>query len=43
MKMINLEKVLISLDKMQHIVTVPYDVRIKAKEALDRMLAVKIR
>jgi quinolinate synthase len=43
MKMINLEKVLISLDKMRNIVTVPNDVRIRAKEALDRMLAVKIR
>jgi len=43
MKMVNLEKVLASLDKMQHIVTVPEDVRIRAKEALDRMLAVKVR
>ncbi|MGA9189300.1 MAG: quinolinate synthase NadA, partial [Methanosarcina sp.] len=43
MKMVNLEKVLISLDKMQHIVTVPQNVRARAKKALDRMLAVKIR
>jgi quinolinate synthase len=43
MKMINLEKVLVSLEKIQNIVTVPYDVRIRAKEALDRMLAVKIQ
>ena len=43
MKMINLEKVLASLEKMQHRVTVPEDVRARAKEALDRMLAVKVR
>ena len=43
MKMVNLEKVLISLEKLQYRVTVPYDVRIKAKEALDRMLTVKIK
>jgi quinolinate synthase len=43
MKMINLERVLISLEKIQHIVTVPSDIRIRAKKALDRMLAVKIR
>jgi quinolinate synthase len=43
MKMTNLEKILESLDKMQHIVTVSEDVRIKAKEALDRMLAVKLK
>ena len=43
MKMVNLEKILISLNKMKHIVTVPEDVRARAKEALDRMLAVKIR
>lgn len=43
MKMVNLEIVLASLEKMQHIVTVPKDVKIRAKEALDRMLAVKVR
>lgn len=42
MKMVNLEKVLTSLEKMQHRVIVPEDVRARAKEALDRMLAVKI-
>jgi len=42
MKMINLEKVLASLEKMQKVVSVPEDVRIRAKEALDRMLAVKV-
>ena len=43
MKMANLEKVLISLEKMQHVVSVPEDVRVKAKQALERMLAVKIK
>ncbi|AKB79759.1 Quinolinate synthetase [Methanosarcina horonobensis HB-1 = JCM 15518] len=43
MKMISLEKVLVSLEKMQHVVIVPEDVRIKAKEALDRMLTVKVK
>lgn len=43
MKMVNLEKVLVSLEKMQHKVTVSQDVRIRAKEALDRMLAIKVR
>lgn len=43
MKMVNLEKVLVSLEKIQHRVIVPEEVRIKAKEALDRMLAVKIK
>lgn len=43
MKMVNLEKVLTSLEKMQSRVTVPEDVRLRAKEALDRMLAVKIK
>ena len=43
MKMVNLEKVLFSLEKMEHRVTVPEDIRIRAKEALDRMLAVKIK
>jgi quinolinate synthase len=42
MKMINLEKVLESLEKMQQVVTVPEDIRIRAKEALDRMLAIKV-
>jgi len=42
MKMINLEKVLESLEKMQCLVTVPEEIRIRAKEALDRMLAIKV-
>jgi quinolinate synthase len=43
MKMVNLEKVLASLEKMERRVTVPEDVRVRAKEALDRMLAVKVK
>lgn len=43
MKMVNIEKILASLEKMQHVVTVPEEVRARAKEALDRMLAVKIK
>ncbi|WP_410508972.1 quinolinate synthase NadA [Methanosarcina hadiensis] len=43
MKMVNLEKILASLEKMESKVTVPEDVRIRAKEALDRMLAVKLK
>ena len=43
MKMVNLEKVLASLEKMQYVVTVPEEVQTRAKEALDRMLAVKIK
>jgi quinolinate synthase len=43
MKMVNLEKVLASLEKMQHTVTVSEGVRIRAKEALDRMLAIKVQ
>jgi quinolinate synthase len=43
MKMVNLEKVLASLEKMQHTVTVSEGVRIRAKKALDRMLAIKVQ
>ncbi|MDI9394095.1 MAG: quinolinate synthase NadA [Euryarchaeota archaeon] len=43
MKMVNLEKVLTSLENMQHRVAVPKDVRVKAKEALDRMLSVIVK
>jgi quinolinate synthase len=42
MKMVNLEKVLASLENMQKIITVPENVRARAKEALDKMLAVKV-
>jgi quinolinate synthase len=40
MKKITLEKVLWALADMQYPVTVPHSVRIKAKQALDRMLEV---
>jgi len=41
MKLITLEKVLWSLEEMAPVVTVPEDVRVKAKRAVDRMLEVK--
>jgi quinolinate synthase len=41
MKAIDLDALLLSLEKMQHVISVPEDVRIGAKRALDRMLAVK--
>ncbi|MDD2439386.1 MAG: quinolinate synthase NadA [Methanosarcinaceae archaeon] len=41
MKMVNLEKLLDSLEKMQTVLTVPESVRVGAKRALERMLAVK--
>ncbi|MBN2110047.1 MAG: quinolinate synthase NadA [Methanosarcinaceae archaeon] len=41
MKAIDLDALLLSLERMQHVITVPEDVRVKAKLALDRMLAVK--
>lgn len=40
MKLTSLEDVLISLQTMTPIVTVPEDIRVKAKGALDRMLAI---
>ena len=40
MKKITLDKVIGSLEDMQHRVTVPDDVRIKAKKALDRMVEI---
>ena len=40
MKKITLEKVLWSLEDMEHKITVPEDIRLKAKAALDRMLEV---
>ena len=40
MKKITLDKVIGSLEDMQHIVTVPDDTRIKAKKALDRMVEI---
>ncbi|WP_135606600.1 quinolinate synthase NadA [Methanococcoides sp. NM1] len=41
MKMINLEAVLRSLENMEHVVTVPEDIRLRAKQSLDRMLEVR--
>ncbi|MCD4704186.1 MAG: quinolinate synthase NadA [Methanosarcinaceae archaeon] len=41
MKMISLNTVLRSLEKMEHVVTVTEDIRIRAKRTLDRMLEVK--
>ncbi|MGP8330969.1 MAG: quinolinate synthase NadA [Methanosarcinaceae archaeon] len=41
MKMTTLDGVLNSLENLDHVVTVPEDVRIKAKHALDRMLDIK--
>jgi len=40
MKKISLEKVLWSLEDLQYKVTVPEDIRIKAKKALDRMVEI---
>jgi quinolinate synthase len=40
MKMITLEKVVTALEKMEPVVKVPEDIRIKAKAAVDRMLEV---
>jgi len=40
MKKITLEKVLWSLEDMEHKITVPQEIRVKAKAALDRMLGV---
>ena len=40
MKKITLDKVIGSLEDMQHEVTVPDDIRIKAKKALDRMVEI---
>ncbi|WP_342304127.1 quinolinate synthase NadA [Methanolobus sp. ZRKC5] len=41
MKAIDLDSLLNSLEKMQHVITVPEDIRVKARIALDRMLEVK--
>jgi quinolinate synthase len=39
MKVNTLEKLLWSLEDMQHVVTVPEKIRVKARRAIDRMLA----
>ncbi|TGC09710.1 quinolinate synthase NadA [Methanolobus halotolerans] len=41
MKAIDLDALLLSLERMQYVITVPEEVRVRAKLALDRMLAVK--
>ncbi len=41
MKAIDLGSLLSSLEKMQHVITVPENIRVKARIALDRMLEVK--
>ena len=41
MKQITLENLLEALQKNQYVVTVPEDVRLRAKAALDRMLSVR--
>jgi quinolinate synthase len=40
MKLITLDKVLWSLEEMAPVVKVPEKIRLKAKQAVDRMLAV---
>ncbi|MCP4450515.1 MAG: quinolinate synthase NadA, partial [Planctomycetes bacterium] len=40
MKKITLEKVLWALEDMAHVVTVPLDISVRARQALDRMIAV---
>jgi quinolinate synthase len=41
MKMTSLEKVLLALDRMEYVVTIPEEIRMRACKALDAMLAVK--
>ncbi|MCD4704292.1 MAG: quinolinate synthase NadA [Methanosarcinaceae archaeon] len=41
MKMIDLEAVLRSLENMEYVITVPEELRVRAKHALDRMLTIK--
>jgi quinolinate synthase len=38
MKLITLETVLWSLENMKNVITIPEDIRLKAKTAVDRML-----
>jgi len=41
MKMIDIKAVADSLENMKYVITVPEDIRTKAKQSLDRMLAIK--
>ena len=41
MKRTKLESVLLAMEKMQYVIKVPEDIRVKAKRALDRMLEIK--
>ncbi len=41
MKKTHLSSVLAALEKRQHVITVPEEIRVKAKRALDRMLEIK--
>ncbi|WP_370575587.1 quinolinate synthase NadA [Methanomethylovorans sp.] len=41
MKMIDLKAVVDSLEHMRYVITVPEDIRLRAKKSLDRMLAIK--
>jgi len=41
MKAIDLDALMLSLENMQHVISVPENVRVRAKLALDRMLGVK--
>lgn len=41
MKMIDVKAVADSLEHMKYVITVPEDIRIRAKQSLDRMLAIK--
>ena len=40
MKRTKLESVLTAMEKMQYVIKVPEDIRVKAKRALDRMLQI---
>ena len=37
----SLKKVLLALDRMEHVITIPEEIRVNACKALDAMLAVK--
>ena len=41
MKRTKLQSVLTAMEKMQYVITVPEDIRARAKRALDRMLEIK--